>query len=132
MLTMGCGTTTSSSPLAPQRPSEARPAGSPVQGPKPVKQVHNAVDVHKVRWTSAKPVSGGKKIKLVWWSGVEPCSVLDRVKVKESRGRVVVTLYEGASPKAKNVSCIMIAVQKTTTVKLRKALGKRALRDGAR
>ena len=77
-------------------------------------------------------MSKGRQVRLTWWSGVEPCTVLDRVKVKETRKRVTITLYEGPSAKARNVSCIMIAIQKTTTVKLKKALGKRVLVDGAK
>ncbi|MCK2214616.1 hypothetical protein MF672_012555 [Actinomadura sp. ATCC 31491] len=105
---------------------------TPADTPKPVKPTGDAVNVHKVRWTKAKPVSKGRKVQLTWWSGVAPCTVLDRVKVKETSRKVTITLYEGASPKAKNVSCIMIAIQKTTTVKLKKPLGKRTLVDGAK
>ncbi|HEX4817257.1 MAG TPA: hypothetical protein VFV66_31330 [Nonomuraea sp.] len=105
---------------------------APTKGPQPVKPTGDAVNVRKVRWTKARPVAKGRQIQLTWWSGVAPCTVLDRVKVKETAKRVTITLYEGASPKAKNVSCIMIAIEKTTTVKLRKALGKRKLVDGAK
>jgi hypothetical protein len=100
--------------------------------PQPVKPTGNAINVHKIRWTKAKAVSKGKKVQLTWWSGVEPCTVLDRVKVKETAKKVTITLYEGTSPKAKNMSCIMIAVEKTTTVKLRGSLGKRKIVDGAK
>jgi hypothetical protein len=108
------------------------PSGPPTEDPKPVKPTGNAVNVHKIRWTKAKAVSKGKKIQLNWWSGVEPCTVLHKVKVKETAKRVTITLYEGTAPKAKNVSCIMIAIEKTTTVKLKKAIGKRKIVDGAK
>ncbi|MEW9554769.1 hypothetical protein [Nonomuraea sp. NPDC050783] len=105
---------------------------APADEPKQVKPVGNALNVHKVRWDRARPVSKGRQVRLTWWSGVAPCTVLDRVKVKETRKKVTITLYEGTGPKAKNASCIMIAIQKTTTVKLKKALGKRTLVDGAK
>ncbi|MEV4174545.1 MULTISPECIES: hypothetical protein [unclassified Nonomuraea] len=105
---------------------------APTKAPEPVKPTGNAINVHKIRWTKAKPVSKGKKIQLTWWSGVAPCTVLDRVKVKETGKQVTITLYEGTAPKARNMSCIMIAVEKTTTVKLKKALGKRKVVDGAK
>ncbi|TMR39102.1 hypothetical protein ETD85_03065 [Nonomuraea zeae] len=105
---------------------------APTKSPEPVKPTGDAINVHKVRWTKATPVSKNKKVKLTWWSGVAPCTVLDRVKVKETAKRVTITLYEGTGPKAANVACIMIAVEKTTTVKLKKALGTRKIVDGAK
>jgi hypothetical protein len=120
----------SSTPEAPVAVTPVTTA--PTKEPQPVKPTGDAINVHKIRWTKATPVSKGKKVKLVWWSGVAPCTVLDKVKVKETAKKVTITLYEGASPKAENVSCIMIAIQKTTTVRLKKAIGKRKIVDGAK
>ncbi|MFC4010952.1 hypothetical protein ACFOY2_27245 [Nonomuraea purpurea] len=139
-LVTSCGTAQPSERLAaPPAPAQPPAVANPVtttptpsNEPKPVKPVGDAINVHKVRWTKAKALDKGKKIQLTWWSGVEPCTVLDRVKVKESAKKVTITLYEGTAPKAKNVSCIMIAIQKSTTVKLRKPLGKRTLVDGSK
>ncbi|UBU13853.1 hypothetical protein [Nonomuraea gerenzanensis] len=143
-LATSCGTTTTPAeratiPAAQKPPAVSNPvASTPVtdtpaaQDPKPVKPTGDAINVHRIRWTKAKGVSKGKKVQLTWWSGVEPCTVLDRVKVKETRKKVTITLYEGTSPKAKNMSCIMIAVEKTTTVKLKSPLGKRKIVDGAK
>lgn len=123
---------------APQTPVTTDPVASgpvattPTKAPKPVKPTGDTINTHKVRWTKAQPTSHGRKLKLIWWSGVAPCSVLDRVKVKETRKRVTVTLYEGTAPKAKDVACIMIALEKTTTVKLKSPLGKRKVVDGAK
>ncbi|MEU0563941.1 hypothetical protein ABZ297_00890 [Nonomuraea sp. NPDC005983] len=102
------------------------------KGPEPVKPTGETINTHKVRWTKAKPIANGRKIALTWWSGVAPCTVLGRVKVKETPKQVTITLYEGTAPKAKNVSCIMIAIEKTTTVTLKSPLGKRKLVDGAK
>ncbi|NRQ31397.1 hypothetical protein HII36_06025 [Nonomuraea sp. NN258] len=113
-------------------PATTTPTTTPTKAPEPVKPTGDAVNPHKIRWSKAKPVSKGKAVKLTWWSGVAPCTVLHKVKVKETRKRVAITLYEGTSPKAKNVSCIMIAVEKTTTVKLKRPLGKRKIVDGAK
>lgn len=137
-LAAGCGTTTpvrqaaATTPATPVSSIEVPTSTPPTKGPKQVKPVGNAVNTRKARWTSAKPVSKDRKVRLVWWSGVEPCTVLDRVKVKETGKRVTITLYEGAAPEAKDVSCIMIAVEKTTTVKLKSPLGKRKIVDGAK
>lgn len=152
LLATSCGTATpggraaSSTPPSSTLPSSATtvsatsvstasttaPGTPPSDGPEPVKPTSDAVDVRKVRWTKAKPVDKGRRVQLFWMSGVAPCTVLDRVKVKETRKRVTITLYEGTSPKARNVSCIMIAIEKTTTVKLKAPLGKRKIVDGAR
>ncbi|GAA3662312.1 hypothetical protein GCM10022224_027670 [Nonomuraea antimicrobica] len=137
VLATSCGTAppveraASSAPAKP--PVVSKPVTTtPTKAPEPVKPTGDAINVHKVRWTKAKPVSKGKKIQLTWWSGVAPCTVLDRVKVTETSKKVTITLYEGTSPKARNVSCIMIAIEKTTTVTLKKALGKRKVVDGAK
>ncbi|MDR8407603.1 hypothetical protein MTP10_02475 [Nonomuraea sp. 3-1Str] len=143
VLAMGCGTVTpagqagppsrgqAASP-APHIPVSVPAATTPPKGPQPVKPTGDAVNVRKVPWQTARAVNKSRTIRLVWSSGVEPCTVLDRVKVKETAKTVTVTLYEGASPKAKNVACIMIAIEKTTTVKLKAPLGKRKLVDGAK
>lgn len=98
----------------------------------PVKPYGRTVGTHKVRWISAKPVAHGKRLRITWWSGIAPCTVLDRVKTKETAKKVVVTIYEGTSPAAKNTVCAEIAIKKSTTVKLRAPLGKRKLVDGAK
>ncbi|MEV6036187.1 hypothetical protein AB0L65_33875 [Nonomuraea sp. NPDC052116] len=118
-------------PPAVAEPVTTTPTKSPEKGPQPVKPTGNAINVHKVRWTKARAVSK-RKVQLTWWSGVAPCTVLDRVKVKESPKFVTVTLYEGTAPKARNVSCIMIAIEKTTTITLKKPIGKRKIVDGSK
>ncbi|MCG5215176.1 hypothetical protein [Streptosporangium sp. KLBMP 9127] len=102
----------------------------PKAKPSPVRPKGHTVDPRPIPWISAKADDGN--LRLVWWSGVEPCHTLDRVSVRETAGQVKVTLYEGASEKAQNVACIEIAVQKTTTVKLKAPLGDRKVVDGAK
>lgn len=130
----GTASTEVPSPQAPGTPVSSAPVSRVPEAakPKPVKPTGDAVNPRKVRWTKAERLAGGRQVRLVWWSGVEPCTVLDRVRVKETGGRVTITLYEGASPKARNVSCVMIAVEKSTTVKLKSPVGKRKIVDGAR
>ncbi|MFI7617753.1 hypothetical protein ACIBP6_41675 [Nonomuraea terrae] len=143
VLAAGCGaqggpsaepaaSSTAERPPVVSSPVASAPSTAPPNGPETVKPVGDAVNVREVRWTKAEPVSDGRKVRLTWWSGVAPCTVLDRVSVKETAKDVTITLYEGASPKAKDMSCIMIAIEKTTTVDLDKALGKRKLVDGAK
>jgi hypothetical protein len=136
-LATGCGTAQPVRQASSVTPAKPPVVSNPVttdppKGPKHVKATGTAINVRKIRFEKVKAVSKGKKLQLTWWSGVEPCTVLDRVKVKETGKKVTVTLYEGTAPKAKNVSCIMMAIEKTTTVKLKKALGKRKIVDGAK
>ncbi|GAA3127001.1 hypothetical protein GCM10010466_17300 [Planomonospora alba] len=112
--------------------STVAPRDEPTRGPKPVKATGDTVDPRKVRWLTAKRHQNDRTLRIVWWSGVEPCNVLDRVTVKETSGRVTVTLWEGPSSTVQNVACIEIAIQKSTTVKLKKPLGGRKIVDGAR
>ncbi len=55
-------------------------------------------------------------VKATWWSGVQPCNVLDSVKVQRSGPDIAVTLIEGTSDL--NAMCIEIAQQRATIVDL--------------
>jgi hypothetical protein len=55
-------------------------------------------------------------VKVTWWSGVEPCNVLDSVLVDRSGTDITIQLVEGASDA--NAICIEIAAQKATIVDL--------------
>jgi hypothetical protein len=85
-----------------------------------------------VPWTSATPEGDGTRVRLVWWSGVEPCYTLDRVEVTESERQVTITVHEGTAQDMQNVACIEIAIEKTTTVELKSPLGDREIVDGAK
>ncbi|MEU4533687.1 hypothetical protein AB0G15_02355 [Streptosporangium sp. NPDC023825] len=152
LLALGCGTdpsatVTAVSPTRPASQATSVPPGSPSApashgvaprdestsgAPKPTKPEGHTDNPRKVRWLKAKPSKDGRSLRVTWWSGVEPCNVLDRVTVRETSKRVTVTLWEGPSSKAQNVACIEIAIQKVTTVKLKKPLGARKVVDGAR
>ncbi|OUC96808.1 hypothetical protein [Streptosporangium minutum] len=141
LLAVGCGaaghstaTTGTATVDSPSRPVShtVAPREEPTQGPKPTKPQGHTDNPRKVRWLTAKPSKDGRSLRITWWSGVEPCTVLDRVSVKETSRRVTVTLWEGPSAKAKNMACIAIAIQKVTTVKLKAPLGKRKIVDGAK
>ncbi|MBG0827308.1 hypothetical protein HS041_05975 [Planomonospora sp. ID67723] len=144
LLAMGCGTGSVTAPSAgpgstatetgPSQPVShtVPPRVEPTQGPKPTKPTGDADNPRKIRWLTAKPSKDRRSLRVVWWSGVEPCHVLDRVAVKETARKVTVTLWEGPSSKVQNVACIEIAIQKVTTVKLKKPLGARKVVDGAR
>lgn len=128
----GTGSATAGNPSQPVSHTVA-PRTEPTGGvPKPTRPQGHTDKPRKVRWLSAKPSKDGRSLRVTWWSGVEPCHVLDRVTVRETAKQVTVTLWEGTSSKVKNPICIAIAVQKVTTVKLKAPLGGRKVVDGAR
>jgi hypothetical protein len=80
------------------RPGQVNPR------PVGVAKLEPAVDGHRV------------VVRVTWWSGVEPCNVLDSVKVDRSGTDITIQLIEGsADPGA---ICIEIAEQKATIVDL--------------
>ncbi|MEW9527665.1 hypothetical protein [Microbispora sp. NPDC049125] len=153
-MAVACGETPSTSSAQPESPavvpaSSQPPASAPASSkppvsvpatsgppvsaaPSPVTPVGNTMRTHKVPWISATPSAGGSKLDIVWWSGVEPCAVLDRVEVDEGGKDVTVTVYEGQDRRSPDAICIAIAIQKTTTVDLRAPLGDRKVVDGAK
>ena len=73
---------------------------------------------HPVGATTLKASVDGRHVlvKFSWWSGVEPCNVLDSVKIERSGTEIAITLIEGAS--RLDVACIEIAQLKATIVDL--------------
>jgi hypothetical protein len=55
-------------------------------------------------------------IRVTWWSGVEPCNVLDSVKVDRSGTAITIQLIEGTGDRS--AMCIEIAQEKATIVDL--------------
>lgn len=55
-------------------------------------------------------------VKVSWYSGVEPCYVLDSVKVERDGTNIAITPIEGTGDP--NVACIELAVLKATIVDL--------------
>jgi hypothetical protein len=53
---------------------------------------------------------------VTWWSGVEPCNVLDSVKVDRMGRDITIQLIEGSADA--HAICIEIAEQKATIVDL--------------
>lgn len=80
-----------------------------------------------------KAVGGGgdQTVTIFFWSGVEPCYVLDHVDVDEGPGAITVTLFEGHDASAGDVACIEIALLKKVVVQLDEPVGARRIVDGA-
>ena len=76
-------------------------------------------------------VNDGSSVTVYFWSGVEPCYVLDHVDVDEGPDTVTITLFEGHDAIAGDVACIDIALLKKVVVQLDGPVGDRSIVDGA-
>lgn len=98
----------------------AEPYDGPVEGARPM------------TWERVRAKgSDDRTFLFLYWSGVEPCNVLDRVEVDEGADEVVVTIFEGTAGDQQNVVCIEIGVHKAVEITLEEPLGDRELVDGA-
>jgi hypothetical protein len=88
-------------------------------------------NVHPTAFDTATVGDDDHTLTITFWSGVEPCAVLDHVDVAYGSDAVTVTLFQGSDPDAGDVACIEIAVQKQVTVTLDEPLAGRAIVDGA-
>ena len=69
-------------------------------------------------------------IKVFFWSGVEPCHVLDRVDVDYGNKKIGVTIYQGTGLNAADKPCIELAVRKAVEIDLDEPLNGRKVVDG--
>lgn len=76
------------------------------------------LDVRPVGATTIEPTVDGSRVsvKLSWWSGVAPCSVLNSVEQVRTGRTIALTILEGADQRG--VACIEIAMLKATLVDL--------------
>ena len=130
----GDGLTSAPATSDPESPVSSSPGGTdpnPAPGASPVEPQPGQDDVRPVGWESAKPI-GDRTVRVKFWSGVEPCNVLDRVETEYGPKSVTITLYEGHTPTDEDVACIELALLKQTTVELEEPLDGRKIVDGAR
>ena len=88
-------------------------------------------DMYARPFDSATVGDDGRTVTIDFVSGVEPCTVLDRVDVRYGPDAVTITLFEGRDPSAGDVACIEIGVFKRVIVHLDESLGGREIVDGA-
>jgi hypothetical protein len=89
-----------------------QPDGARVVVPRP----GAAVDVQPIPAESLTASLDGRRLTVAasWWSGVEPCHILDTVVVDAEDGGFAITLREGRGPE--DVACIAIAEQHRTFI----------------
>lgn len=87
------------------------PDGAKIVIPRP-----GQLDVRDIQAESLVADVDGRRltVAVTWWSGVEPCSILDSVVVQREDGGYAITLREGRGPD--DVACIMIAEQHRTFI----------------
>jgi len=86
-------------------------------------------NVHPVTFRRAE-VLNDRTLRIHYESGVEPCSVLDRVEVDYRPSQIAVSLFEGSDPAFKDAVCIMIAQFKAVDVPLDQPVNGRTIVDG--
>lgn len=94
--------------------SEPPPAdGAVVVVPRP-----GQLDVHPVSAETLRATVDGRSVQVAvdWWTGVEPCTILDTIVVERGEGDFAITLHEGRGPG--EMACIAIAELHRTFIDL--------------
>lgn len=114
--------------------SVSSPVGAPEPEPDPgpmiVKPRPGMDNLRPVTWESAKARSE-RVIRVQFYGGVEPCDVLDSVKVAYSKKSVTISLFSGSDPAEPDAVCIEIAQLKAVDVELTSDLDGREIVDGS-
>lgn len=92
--------------------------GQPGENPTIVVPKPGRLNVHPVGASKIEARVDGRRVlvRVSWWSGVEPCHVLDSVLVERTATNITITIREGAD--RLDVACIEIAMLKATIVDL--------------
>jgi hypothetical protein len=103
----------------------------PYDGAQKVEPTPGMSDLYPHAFDKAVVGDDGTTLTIFFWSGVEPCYVLDHVDVNYGPGAITVTLFEGHDAIAGDVACIEIAMLKKVVVQLDEPVGDRRIVDGA-
>lgn len=109
------------------------PGDDPYASPHPidVEPRPGMVDVHPIGWDKAAVSGDGRYVTVRFWTGVDPCYVLDHVDVAYGADAITITLFQGHDGDAGDVACIDIAMLASTTITLDQPLAGRTIADGA-
>ena len=103
----------------------------PYDGAQKVEPTPGMSDLYPHAFDKAVVGDDGRTLTIFFWSGVEPCYVLDHVDVDYGPDAITVTLFEGHDASAGDVACIEIALIKKVVVQLDEPVGDRRIVDGA-
>jgi hypothetical protein len=104
-------------------PASATPA--PVGGAKLVVPRPGMLDVHPVPWAYLEQRSA------YYYAGVEPCVVLDSVKVDYRKDTIAISLFTGSDPEQQGRMCMALARATAVDVTLADPPAGRAYIDGS-
>lgn len=110
---------------------EPQPTGPVRQGAQKVVPTPGMDDVRASRFEKAKAIDENT-VRVFFYQGVAPCSVLDRVDVEYGTQTVGITLQIGHAPSDEDTACIEIAVYNYVDVDLDESLDGRKVVDGGR
>jgi hypothetical protein len=110
-------------------PAGKAPAGT-TDGAELVVARPGMANTHTVTFDTTE-VRSARTIRVYFYGGVEPCSVLDSAEVVETDSAVTITLRSGSDPAKPDAMCIQIAKYKAVDVVLSKDLGDREILDGS-
>jgi hypothetical protein len=136
-LMAACGTEAATDPAgaAPDTPVSSTPGGDPTgpvkSGAQRVEPQPGMVDVRPYRFEQAKLISGNR-VRIFFYQGVPPCSVLDRVDVQYREASIEVTLQVGRDQTDEDTACIELAVYNYVDVELEEPHDGRPIVDGSR
>ena len=101
-------------------------------GPQIVEPTPGMANVYPRPFDTATIGDDGRTVTIDFWSGVEPCYVLDHVDVAYGDDTVTITLIEGSDLSGgEDIVCIEIALMKQVVITLDEPLGDRQIADGA-
>ncbi len=103
----------------------------PYDGAQKVEPTPGMSGVNPTAFDKAVVGKDGTTLTIFFWSGVEPCYVLDHVDVDAGTDAITVTLFQGHDASAGDVACIDIALLKKVVVQLDEPVGDRRIVDGA-
>jgi hypothetical protein len=109
---------------------EPQPA-DPYDGAEPVEPRPGMDGVAPIPFDKVVVGPDDRTLTVFFWSGVEPCYVLDRADVDENPGAITITLFQGHDPSAVSAVCIDIAVLKKVEVRVDAPVADRRIVDGA-
>jgi hypothetical protein len=113
-------------------PGDEPPApADPYDGAQPVQPTPGMSGVRPHPFDTVVVGDDDRTLTVFFWSGVEPCYVLDHVDVAYGANTISVTLFEGHDELAGDVACIEIALLKKVVVQLDEPVGDRRIVDGA-
>jgi hypothetical protein len=130
----GSGGSGSSGPTgAPTWATQVTPPPSATQPSSSAKLVtprSGMANIHPQVWTWTEH-RGPQVVRVHYRAGIEPCTVLDSVRVEYRKDAIVISLFSGSDPAAADRACIEVVQSTAVDVTLSEAQAGRAFIDGA-